>query len=139
MHASASNDKVTTREFADKTIPNGGPTHYGLVSGVDYGVGNDMEIVDKVVDNRMDNVASSKPQRTPQYSHLVFKEGCKGNGPREIQVGLNKPGYSLIVDGEFGPLTEEAVIKFQTAQGLEADGIVGKDTWAVLTKSVNSV
>ena len=34
VHASASNGKVTTREFADKAVPNGGPTHYGLVAGV---------------------------------------------------------------------------------------------------------
>ena len=31
VHASASNGKVTTRDFADKAVPNGGPTHYGLV------------------------------------------------------------------------------------------------------------
>ena len=38
IHASASNLMVTTRLFADQTIPNGGPNAYGLISGVDYGV-----------------------------------------------------------------------------------------------------
>ena len=32
-------------------------------------------------------------------------------------------------DGKFGPATKEAVIKYQQNHGLEADGIVGINTW----------
>ena len=39
------------------------------------------------------------------------------------------------VDGDFGPLTEEAVRRFQTLAGLEPDGIVGPLTWHALLAS----
>lgn len=35
-------------------------------------------------------------------------------------------------DGDFGPMTKAAVMAFQKKQGLVADGIVGRGTWAAL-------
>jgi peptidoglycan hydrolase-like protein with peptidoglycan-binding domain len=35
----------------------------------------------------------------------------------------------IAVDGDFGPLTEQAVREFQLGQGIEVDGIVGPITW----------
>lgn len=39
------------------------------------------------------------------------------------------------VDGDFGPVTEKAVKRFQKLAGLEADGIVGPLTWHALLAS----
>ena len=36
------------------------------------------------------------------------------------------------IDGQFGAATKEAVILFQKANGLDADGIVGSDTKEIL-------
>ncbi|WP_129692361.1 peptidoglycan-binding domain-containing protein [Gottfriedia acidiceleris] len=38
----------------------------------------------------------------------------------------------ITVDGIFGPVTENAVKKFQASNGLVVDGIVGKNTWGKL-------
>ena len=139
VHASASNGKVTTRDFADKSVPNGGPTHYGLVAGVEYGVSQIVDNASHNVENGTVSTLNLKENWSPRYSHLMFKEGSKGGGTREIQTGLNKLGYGLIVDGEFGSLTAAAVIQFQKDYDLEADGIVGRDTWGALVRAVNQI
>jgi hypothetical protein len=41
-------------------------------------------------------------------------------------------GYSLTVDGAYGPKTSNAVKNFQSNNSLSADGIVGTDTWKAL-------
>jgi hypothetical protein len=52
-----------------------------------------------------------------------------------IQAALNRLGAHLAVDGIFGPLTRAAVISFQRAHQLEADGIVDPLTWRALFNS----
>ena len=57
----------------------------------------------------------------------VLKIGSRGADVRSLQSAL-----SLYVDGIFGPLTEEAVKKFQSEHGFSPDGIVGAKTWAAI-------
>ena len=65
----------------------------------------------------------------------VLKKGNKNNSVRALQILLNGNGYSCgLVDGDFGAGTYSAVIKFQKAKKLSADGIVGAKTWAKLLK-----
>jgi hypothetical protein len=49
-----------------------------------------------------------------------------------VQACLEVP-----VDGDFGRQTQGAVERFQTAQRLDVDGIVGPDTWAALESLYN--
>lgn len=62
----------------------------------------------------------------------TLKIGSKGPDVKELQQLLNSKGYSLIVDGDFGPSTQAAVKNFQRANGLTDDGIVGPKTWEKL-------
>ncbi|ACU75462.1 transcriptional regulator, XRE family [Catenulispora acidiphila DSM 44928] len=51
----------------------------------------------------------------------------------ELQCLLQRAGFSPGgIDGNFGPLTELAVIKAQKADQLDVDGQVGPKTWAAL-------
>jgi peptidoglycan hydrolase-like protein with peptidoglycan-binding domain/DNA invertase Pin-like site-specific DNA recombinase len=52
---------------------------------------------------------------------------------RRLRSVGERPGP---VDGRFGPVTEDAVLAFQTQQGLPADGVVGKRTSVALSKRV---
>jgi len=45
---------------------------------------------------------------------------------------LNKHGYKLIEDGDFGAITQAAVKDYQRSNELVADGVVGAKTWAKL-------
>ena len=58
---------------------------------------------------------------------MRIAKGDSGASVKEIQglLGLKK-------DGEFGKMTEAAVIKFQKSRGLLADGIVGNKTYATM-------
>lgn len=59
----------------------------------------------------------------------TLKKGASGENVESLQRMLNeKMGTNLEVDGKFGQKTLDAVKAYQKSQGLEADGIVGKDT-----------
>jgi outer membrane protein OmpA-like peptidoglycan-associated protein len=56
-----------------------------------------------------------------------------GWGTREYQYMLQDLGfYTGNIDEKHGPETDQAVRDFQQVKGLQADGIVGDDTWAAL-------
>ncbi len=62
-----------------------------------------------------------------------FQRGDDGEEVLAIQKRLVELNYSIgIIDGEFGPATEKAIKEFQTAHGLEVDGIVGAATYKAL-------
>lgn len=62
----------------------------------------------------------------------TIKLGSRGNDVITLQKKLN-----LQADGIFGPLTDEAVREFQSANGLTVDGIVGTKTWSKLGVTTN--
>ena len=54
---------------------------------------------------------------------------------RQIQKALKSAGfYQGAVDGKIGSKTKSAIIKFQKAHSLKADGVVGKRTSMELNK-----
>lgn len=65
-------------------------------------------------------------------SASLLKKGSKGESVKWLQYSLNKYGYGLAIDGDFGVKTETAVKDFQKNHGLIVDGIAGKNTIAKL-------
>jgi peptidoglycan hydrolase-like protein with peptidoglycan-binding domain len=58
---------------------------------------------------------------------------------KDIQTALKNAGYySGPVDGKIGPLTKKAIVDFQTANKLGADGKVGPRTWSILGTYLNA-
>ena len=63
----------------------------------------------------------------------TLRLGSRGTAVLQLQQALNALGYDCgSVDGIFGSKTKAAVLAFQKANGLAADGIVGPLTWGKL-------
>ena len=75
--------------------------------------------------------ATGNPYPVPDKT---LKNGSRGNGVRWLQYELNQCGFGLIVDGAFGPKTEDAVRRFQNQHNLVCDGVVGPATREALLK-----
>ncbi|HZB49842.1 MAG TPA: M15 family metallopeptidase [Mycobacteriales bacterium] len=62
----------------------------------------------------------------------TLREGSSGDAVTRLQIrvaGWVAYGEVLGIDGQFGPATKRAVIRFQQAYGLTADGIAGSQTF----------
>lgn len=58
-----------------------------------------------------------------------LREGATGEAVVSLQGALRAHGEVVAADGDFGPLTTEAVRRFQQRQGIAVDGIVGPVTY----------
>lgn len=68
----------------------------------------------------------------PGFAGVLLKKGSKGTQVRLVQQRLKERGWSISVDGDFGPGTEKVIKSFQREKGLKSDGIVGPVTWRSL-------
>jgi len=75
---------------------------------------------------------------------MILRKNMRNSTVLELQQLLNKVGFVIAKSGTgspgnesnfFGDLTEKAVINFQKANGLKADGVVGSKTWAKLAEN----
>ena len=71
----------------------------------------------------------------------TVEAGAKATPPdqlaknKEVQTALKAASfYTGNIDGKMGPRTKKAIVEFQKAKGLKADGKVGPKTWAELEK-----
>jgi hypothetical protein len=70
----------------------------------------------------------------------TLKWGSSGADVTYLQSSLNKLGYVAgSADGKFGDTTFYAVKKFQQAEGLTSDGIVGSRTWGLLAARLSEI
>lgn len=84
---------------------------------------------------RANVVAFARPQyEDADRYHPTLRRGAKGETVELLQELLNVNGIQVVVDGDFGVLTEQAVRSFQESNGLKADGVVGPLTWEKLQK-----
>ncbi len=77
------------------------------------------------------------PAAARAATYPTVRVGSTGSAVVALQQRLSALGYWLgAVDGQFGPLTQQAVYAIQKAAGVVRDGIVGPITWSKVTAGV---
>lgn len=82
------------------------------------------------------------PEPEPAPGRPTLRRGSKGDAVAELQTILHKLGYDLGdcgIDGDFGRMTESAVMNFQSDHGLTRDGVCGAKTWNAVTGANDSL
>lgn len=86
-------------------------------------------------------VAADDPvaPRAPLRIDSVMHRGSRGDFVAELQENLNRLGFDVRVDGDFGYATERAVKQFQEGEGLKADGWAGPRTIEAIGKAIKDI
>jgi len=67
----------------------------------------------------------------------VLRPGASGTSVEQLQQALTELGYDPgTVDGKYGTATTNAVIEFQTAEGLPQDGAAGPETLTAINAAL---
>ena len=72
--------------------------------------------------------ASPKPPSPTPTNRPTLAQGASGDAVKVLQQRLG----ALVVDGQFGPATNNRLRQWQGQHGLVADGVCGPLTWAAL-------
>lgn len=70
-----------------------------------------------------------------QAAFTTLRRGSKGDSVRLMQQALAQLGYSVKVDGSYGPATQRVISSFQRVNGLKVDGVAGHVTLSRLYSS----
>lgn len=80
----------------------------------------------------LDTPIEAQPAQRPQgdvSQHSLLRRGAIGQEVEQLQARLREAGFDPGNSGQFDERTEQAVRAYQTARGLQVDGIVGQQTW----------
>ena len=84
-----------------------------------------------------DHEATDGSDKAQEYGWRTLKKGAVGDDVKALQVDLIALNYSCGkygADGEFGKMTESALMAFQKDHALEPDGVAGAKTYAKLNE-----
>ena len=95
-------------------------------------VSTNMGVVNKYNLTKYDEGLSETTGNPYSAPDKLLRHGSTGEGVKWLQYELSKQGYTLKIDGIYGPATEAAVRMFQNDRRLICDGVVGPLTIAAL-------
>lgn len=86
-----------------------------------------------------EEVIASKETTMPTPLPQPLRRGHRGAAVRRLQDDLVHLGADIVTDGQFGRLTEAAVVDFQESHGLVVDGDMDARDLAALAEAVAAV
>ena len=98
-----------------------------IINGGDIGLADRQARYAKAMAALGGQISAPAPAAAPAASSGVLRLGSKGHDVKRMQVALR-----ITADGQFGPGTEAALKKWQSANGLMADGVAGPKTLSKL-------
>ena len=98
-----------------------------IINGGDIGLVDRQQRYAKAMAALGGKIDTSAPAAAPAASTGVLRVGSTGHDVKRMQAALRIPS-----DGQFGPGTEAALKKWQSANGLTPDGVAGPKTLAKL-------
>ena len=109
----------------------------GRVNGITGVVDLDVDFDGQIILDHPRPKTETKPANPYKRTVNLIKKGMKNESVKWLQYALNQYKYGLVVDGDFGQKTYNAVIDFQSKhcyQGkkLIVDGLVGLKTISAL-------
>lgn len=84
----------------------------------------------------MGSAAGGKPA-SARPAGTGLQRGDRGAAVADLQTALSAAGYPVAVDGAYGPLTADAVGRYQRDHGLAQNGIAGQRTLDSLRTSLS--
>lgn len=81
--------------------------------------------------NYNDNTSTTNPYQEPTQ---IIKKGSKGEGASWVQFQLQRAGYQIDVDGDFGKISDSILRTYQASHNLDDDGECGRLTRESLKK-----
>ncbi len=87
----------------------------------------------------LDEMKTSGTSKVKTNISVKSKENTHAGRIKDVQQALKNAGYySGSIDGVKGKSTKKAIKDFQKANGLKADGVVGRKTWEILSNHLSS-
>ena len=78
------------------------------------------------------------PVKKPAVAKPVLRQGSRGTQVDLLQQDLNYAiGAKLIVDGQFGPLTRQALCNFQRQNKIVIDGVYGPISYSTMRRCLS--
>ncbi|KOP25793.1 peptidoglycan-binding protein [Hapalosiphon sp. MRB220] len=98
--------------------------------------GNTLRVIGTSLASRSNNTVRARVDNYPN----AWNEGDAGPQVLQLQRNLAQLGYLRATPtGNFGPVTKDAVVRFQNDYGLTANGIVDGQTWTAISTNTNYV
>ncbi|MFL5319819.1 MAG: peptidoglycan-binding protein [Myxococcaceae bacterium] len=129
LHSGRSADSATTGgDYASSVLRNAEQFRKGL-AGVSAASANAPAQAASNTTRATASASRARRSSDTVAAHTLLKEGSRGAEVKELQQRLRDAGMVVPVNGIFDAKTNKAVRAYQSANGLQVDGLVGQQTW----------